>query len=102
MHPSGRAYVSRHVNFNPEEFPFPHLFSSIHTPQSEYSMGLPTTILNSFPFSVKSGHSPQVAPIDSLVSSATHSISSVTNSSSIVPEQSPYVPVESAPLSLHV
>ena len=65
-------------------------------------MGLPIVILNSFPFSVKSGHSPQVAPTDSLVSSTTHSISSATNSSSIVPEQSPSVPIESVPLSLPV
>ena len=92
MHPSSRVYVLRHVSFNPEEFPFPHLFSQIHTSQSVSSIGLPTIVLNSFPFSVKSSHSPQVAPTDSLVSSA-------TSLSSTVPKQSTSIPIESTPSS---
>ena len=34
LHPSGRVYVSIHVQFNADEFPFPHLFpnSSTHSP----------------------------------------------------------------------
>ena len=46
LHPSSQVYISRHVQFNRDEFPFQHLFSSTSTSQPS-STGFSTCFFDS-------------------------------------------------------
>jgi len=56
LHPSGRIYISHHVEFNPAEFPYIQLFSSpvLASLSSFTSGGLSTIVFQSLPLSKSS------------------------------------------------
>jgi len=49
LHPSGKVYVSRHVQFNPNEFPFPSLFNLPCSSSSLNGLGYSTSYFQSLP-----------------------------------------------------
>ena len=88
LYPSGRVYITRHVVFNPKEFPFSCLFSTQSPTQVFYVPSLSTGVLHSCP-SFHSGHSSPVAPIFDIHETSAPLVSSpVTTADPTVPEQS--------------
>lgn len=86
LHPSGKIYVSRHVQFNPNDFPYPSLFVSPSISSSSSSpieSGLSISHFQSLPsFSKSSKVAPSLTPSLSITASnqqapvASHAISS--------------------------
>lgn len=63
LHPSGRVYVSQHVQFNPSDFPYPSLFPTSSVPKSSVPQGYSTTFLEPIFIHSTSSWCPSVAPV---------------------------------------
>ena len=87
LHPSGRIYVSQHVQFNPDNFPYISLFSSNSISKS-CSPSFSTSYFESIPLSTSSGVAqPESSSLSNSISSqSTRSLSNQISDSLINPQ----------------